>query len=52
MRPGDTTGAASCDTVEIDQTPKIFSYPAEKRTKDDITSRFGWLGMRRQASNL
>jgi phosphate transport system ATP-binding protein len=27
--------------VEIDDTPKIFANPSEKRTEDYITGRFG-----------
>jgi len=47
-RVSDTTGFFTIDgagtpgrLVEIDQTPKIFSNPAEKRTEDYITGRFG-----------
>jgi phosphate transport system ATP-binding protein len=47
-RVSDTTGFFTIDgpgtpgrLVEIDQTAKIFSNPAEKRTEDYITGRFG-----------
>ncbi|GAC1444211.1 MAG: phosphate ABC transporter ATP-binding protein PstB [Mycobacteriales bacterium] len=47
-RVSDTTGFFTIDgagtpgrLVEIDQTPKIFSRPGEKRTEDYITGRFG-----------
>jgi phosphate transport system ATP-binding protein len=47
-RVSDTTGFFTIDgpgqpgrLVEIDSTPKIFSNPAEKRTEDYITGRFG-----------
>jgi phosphate transport system ATP-binding protein len=47
-RVSDTTGFFTIDgagtpgrLVEIDQTPKIFSNPSEKRTEDYITGRFG-----------
>ncbi|MCU1591792.1 MAG: phosphate transporter, ATPase subunit [Frankiales bacterium] len=47
-RVSDTTGFFTIDgagtpgrLVEIDQTPKIFSNPREKRTEDYITGRFG-----------
>ena len=47
-RVSDTTGFFTIDgagspgrLVEIDQTPKIFSNPGEKRTEDYITGRFG-----------
>jgi phosphate transport system ATP-binding protein len=47
-RVSDTTGFFTIDgagtpgrLVEIDETPKIFSNPSEKRTEDYITGRFG-----------
>jgi len=47
-RVSDTTGFFTIDgagtpgrLVEIDQTPKIFSNPGQKRTEDYITGRFG-----------
>jgi phosphate transport system ATP-binding protein len=47
-RVSDTTGFFTIDgagapgrLVEIDQTPKIFSNPSQKRTEDYITGRFG-----------
>jgi phosphate transport system ATP-binding protein len=47
-RVSDATGFFTIDgagtpgrLVEIDETPKIFSNPREKRTEDYITGRFG-----------
>jgi phosphate transport system ATP-binding protein len=47
-RVSDRTGFFTIDgpgtpgrLVEIDETPKIFSNPSEKRTEDYITGRFG-----------
>jgi phosphate transport system ATP-binding protein len=47
-RVSDWTGFFTIDRaggpgrlVEIDQTPRIFSNPAQKRTEDYITGRFG-----------
>jgi phosphate transport system ATP-binding protein len=40
-RPDETTGNRTGLLVEFDQTGKIFSNPADKRTEDYISGRFG-----------
>ena len=40
-RPDETTGNRTGLLVEFDLTTKIFSNPAEKRTEDYISGRFG-----------
>jgi len=40
-RPDETTGNRTGLLVEFDQTKKIFSNPADKRTEDYISGRFG-----------
>jgi phosphate transport system ATP-binding protein len=40
-RPDETTGNRTGLLVEYDQTGKIFSNPADKRTEDYISGRFG-----------
>jgi phosphate transport system ATP-binding protein len=34
-------GSRSGVLVEYDETPKIFTQPADKRTEDYVTGRFG-----------
>jgi phosphate transport system ATP-binding protein len=40
-RPDETTGNRTGLLVEFNQTAKIFSNPADKRTEDYISGRFG-----------
>jgi phosphate transport system ATP-binding protein len=40
-RPDETTGNRTGLLVEFNQTTKIFSNPADKRTEDYISGRFG-----------
>ncbi len=40
-RPDETTGNRTGLLVEFDQTSRIFSNPADKRTEDYISGRFG-----------
>ena len=40
-RSSTSRGAAARHLVEIDETEKIFSNPAQKETEDYVTGRFG-----------
>jgi phosphate transport system ATP-binding protein len=39
--PDETTGDRTGILVEFDETTKIFENPADKRTEDYISGRFG-----------
>jgi phosphate transport system ATP-binding protein len=40
-RPDETTGNRTGLLVEFDETARIFSNPADQRTEDYISGRFG-----------